>query len=133
MIKINYINGMSYTYKDPKYFIDGWVDWDEPALGIHVEWFDENGKKVASTPAYHEKLAYKDVISIEDHSKDCVVLWKNPKYSLSIMVDTKTARQRMKENYLSSYMWEGILECAQRRTDEEIEQAYPTEYKFFAE
>jgi len=95
MIKINYLNGKSWTYKDHTgYFVDGWIDWEKPSLGIlDKDYFPIEDPKLTMG-------AYKEVLSVEDHFESGVFIWKNPKYHTALSIDIQTARSKMREHSL---------------------------------
>ncbi len=97
MIRITYLNGKTYTYKTKDYFVDCFVDWDSPTLGLREDLFNSRGEKIMSIPIKEPKLAYREVIAVEDIEDDVTIVYKNPNFKVVVDSKIRTRRQKMKE------------------------------------
>lgn len=96
MIKINYIDGSKWELSDC-YIVDGWVDWEDVSLNIM-----NAGSDLCSFEGWYEFpkniTPGVDVLSLEDHMPDSVMVWKNPRYKHSLQISSLIANQRTKQN-----------------------------------
>jgi hypothetical protein len=107
---IHYLDGRTYAYK-------GWgveeicnINWEYNTLNL-CRWTPSLVDGIDGALDLLNVYLTEDTMCIESRHSDCVTVWKNPKYKLSVKTDVMTAKQRAKRNQNNGgyYLWESPL------------------------